>query len=130
STQPSISLLPAPPPDRSLQPFFLCSVQPRGPAESTNPFVQGNQVLGELLEAVKLGQLLLRFCAVRRNWESSSVTVLPATRRVEAKLRIMSSVAVFGAVTGRRLPQRRVMAVMEPWRRLPKPRNSSRSLGL
>ena len=97
-------------------------------AESTDLFVEGDQVLAELLEAVKLGHLLLRLAqggGIGKGFRHG----LAGHAASEAKLRIMCRVAVFGQwQVG--LPQRRVTALMEPCRRAPKSRNSSRSLDL
>jgi hypothetical protein len=68
-------------------------------AESTDLFVEGDQVLAELLEAVKLGHLLLRLAqggGIGKGFRHG----LAGHAASEAKLRIMCRVAVFGAVAG------------------------------
>ena len=88
--------------DRSSR-FFSCSVQPPAlllhRAEPTDFFVEGHQVLAELLEAVKLGDLLLRFAqgggigkAFRYRFAGHAAG--------EAELGIVPRVVVLGAVAG------------------------------
>src|SRR5207253_7354956 len=72
----------------------------RDRAESTDLFVEGDQILAELLEAVKLGHLLLRL-AQRCGIGKALRYRLARDSASEAKLRIMSRVVVFGAVAGR-----------------------------
>jgi glycosyltransferase involved in cell wall biosynthesis len=60
-----VGLFPAPPPDGSQQPFFFL-LGPAAPlwlhgTKLTDPFIEGDEFLAELLEAPKLGDLLLRF---------------------------------------------------------------------
>src|SRR5712664_3981157 len=100
----AVGLLPAPPLDGSQQPFFFL-LRPAAPlrldrAESTDLVVEDDQVLAELLEAVKLGHLLLRL-AQRRGIGKALRYRLAGHTASEAKLRIMSRVVVFGAVAGR-----------------------------
>src|SRR6266699_148180 len=71
----------------------------RDRAESTDLFVEGDQILAEFLEAVKLGHLLLRL-AQRRGIGKALRYRLAGDAASEAKLRIMSRVVVFGAVAG------------------------------
>ena len=69
-------------------------------AESTDLVVEGDQVLAELLETVKLGDFLLRLA--QRGGIGKGFCHRPAGHAAcEAKLRIMSRVVVFGAVAGR-----------------------------
>src|SRR5207247_4742753 len=72
----------------------------RDRAESTDLFVEGDQILAELLEAVKLGHLLLRLaqrCAI-----GNALRYRLARDSASAwKLRIMSGALVFRAVAGR-----------------------------
>src|SRR5258708_11281081 len=60
----AVDLLPAPPLDGSQQPFFFllapATAMLLNRAESTDLVVEGDQVLAELLETVKLGDFLLR----------------------------------------------------------------------
>src|SRR5207247_3236774 len=72
----------------------------RDRAESTDLFVEGDQILAELLEAVKLGHLLLRL-AQRCGIGKALRYRLARDSASEAKLRIMSRVVVFGEVAGR-----------------------------
>src|SRR5947199_4468366 len=100
----AVGLLPAPPPDGPQQPFFFL-LGPAAPlrldrAESTDLVVEGDQVLAKLLEAMKLGDLLLRL-AQRRGIGKALRYRLAGDAASEAKLRIMSRVVVFGAVAGR-----------------------------
>src|SRR5438094_3614588 len=100
----AVGLLPAPPPDGPQQPFFFL-LGPAAPlrldrAESTDLVVEGDQVLAKLLEAMKLGDLLLRL-AQRRGIGKALRYRLAGDAASEAKLRIMSRGVVFGAVAGR-----------------------------
>jgi len=81
-------------------------------AESTDLFVEGDQVLAELLEAVKLGHLLLRLAqggGIGKGFRHG----LAGHAASEAKLRIMCRVVVL-AQRQVGLPQRRVTALMDP----------------
>jgi len=94
-------------------------------AESTDLVVEGDQVLAELLEAVKLGDLLLRFAQGAGIGEGFRHR-LAGHAASEAKLRIMSQVVVLGTVAGGR-------AAAPTYRgdgaesKIVKPRNSCRS---
>src|SRR5580700_737142 len=89
--------------DRSSVFFFL--ICPAAPflldrAESTDLFVDGHQVPAELLEAVKLADLLLGFTqggGIRKGFRHG----LAGHAASEAELRVMSRVVAFGAVAGR-----------------------------
>src|SRR5580700_3150502 len=89
--------------DRSSVFFFL--ICPAAPflldrAESTDLFVDGHQVLAELLEAVKLGDLLLSFAqggGIGKGLRHG----LAVHAASETELRVMSRVVAFGAVAGR-----------------------------
>jgi hypothetical protein len=68
-------------------------------AESTDLFVDGHQVLAELLEAVKLDDLLLGFAkggGIGKGLRHG----LAGHAASEAELRVMSRVVAFGAVAG------------------------------
>jgi hypothetical protein len=69
-------------------------------AESTDLFVEGHQVLAELLEAVKLGDLLLGF-AQGRGIGKSLRHGLAGHAASETELRVVSRVVAFGTVAGR-----------------------------
>jgi len=68
--------------------------------ESTDLLVEGNQVVAELLEAMKLGDFFLGFAQGDRIGETLRHR-LARDATGEAKLRIMSRVVVFGTVAGR-----------------------------
>src|SRR5256884_7041233 len=99
-----IGLLLAPLPHGSQQRFFFL-LRPAAPllldrAESTDLFVEGHQVLAELLEAVKLGDLLLGFAqggGIGKGLRHG----LAGHAASETELRVMSGVVAFGAVAGR-----------------------------
>src|SRR5437660_931606 len=89
--------------DRSSVFFFL--LRPAAPllldrAERTDLFVEGHQVLAELLEAVKLADLLLRL-AQRGGIGKGFRHRLAGHAASETKLGVMSGVVAFGAVAGR-----------------------------
>ena len=97
-------LLLAPLPHGSQQRFFFL-LRPAAPllldrAESTDLFVEGHQVLAQLLEAVKLGDLLLGFThgsGIGKGLRHG----LAGHAASEAELRVMSRVVASGAVAGR-----------------------------
>src|SRR6266852_249133 len=85
------------------QPFFFlldpATPMLRNRAESTDLVVEGDQVLAELLETVKLGDFLL--CLAQRGGIGKGFCHRLAEHAAsEAKLRVMSRVVVFGAVAG------------------------------
>src|SRR5580704_11705562 len=100
----AVGLLPGPLPDGSQQPFFfLLRPAPtflRDRAQSTDPVVESDEVLTELLEAVKLGDLLLRLAERGRIGKGLGHRLAGHAAR-EAKLWIVSGVVVFSAVAGR-----------------------------
>jgi hypothetical protein len=83
--------------------FFL--LRPAAPllldrAESTDLFIEGHQVLAELLEAVELGDLLLGFAqggGIGKGLRHG----LAGHAASETELRVVSRVVAFGAVAGR-----------------------------
>jgi hypothetical protein len=83
----------------------------------TNLLVEDDQLVGELLQAMELGNLLLGF-AQGGGAGKTLIDRLTLDFASEAELRIMPGVIRTGTMTGR---------FAEPGRRSPKPRNSCNS---
>src|ERR1035438_149555 len=109
--------------------FFSASVQPpRACSTGRRAQMLSLRVTSSALSFWKRRNSATSFCALRKaaGLGKLSVTVLPATRRVRRNWG--SWPGSFGfAQWFLRLPQRRTTAVIEPGRRSPRPRNSSRS---
>ena len=118
-----------PPPDGGLQPVFFLG----GPAaallvhrtESTDLFVDSDELLAQLLEATELAHLLLGLA--QSGGVGKTFRDRPASYPAgQPELGVMAGVVGPGAQSQVGLPQRRTTAVTEPGRKSPKLRNSSR----